>query len=78
MASGSRSEGLSHLDIPALVVHGTAAPLVTPSGGARTAEVIPGAELLMLEGMGHDLPKVLWPQIIEAITKVAARAAVAG
>jgi pimeloyl-ACP methyl ester carboxylesterase len=78
VASGSRSEGLSHLDVPALVVHGTADPLVTPSGGERTAEVIPDAELLMLDGMGHDLPKVLWPQIIEAITKVAARAAVPG
>ncbi len=75
LASGSRSEGLRRLDVPALVIHGTADPLVTPSGGRRTAEVIPGAELVELEGMGHDLPELLWPQIIEAITAVASRTA---
>ncbi len=74
VASGSRTEALRRLNVPALVIHGDADPLVTPSGGRRTAEAIPGAELLEIEGMGHDLPQVFWPRIIEAITSLAARA----
>jgi len=77
VSSPSRSDALRQLDLPALVVHGTEDPLVTPSGGERTAEVIPGAELLLLEGMGHDLPTFYWSQIIEAITSLAARSAAA-
>jgi len=77
IASGSRSAALREVDLPALVIHGDADPLVTPSGGARTAEVIPGAELIVLEGMGHDLPPVYWPQIVEAITALAARSVAA-
>ncbi len=73
VASGSRTEALRALDLPTLVIHGDVDPLVTPSGGRRTAEVIPGAELLEIEGMGHDLPPVFWPTIIEAITRLAAR-----
>ncbi len=76
LASPSRSEDLRHFDKPALVIHGTEDPLVTPSGGERTAEVLPHAELLMLDEMGHDLPVVLWPQVISAITDLAARSAV--
>lgn len=75
VSSGSRAPGLARLDIPALVVHGDADPLVTPSGGRRTAELIPGAELLLLEGMGHDLPPAYLGPIVEAITALAARAA---
>ncbi len=74
MASGSRTEDLRRLDVPTLVIHGDLDPLVTPSGGARTAEVIPGAELLRLPTMAHDLPVVLWPQVVEAITQLASRA----
>lgn len=74
VASGSRSDDLRQLDVPTLVVHGDADPLVTPSGGQRTAEVVPGAELLVMEGMGHDLPQVFWPQLVEAVTTLAARA----
>ena len=59
------------------MIHGTEDPLVNPSGGERTAEVVPGAELLLLDGMGHDLPKYYWPQVIEAITALAARSAAA-
>ena len=59
----------------ALVIHGDVDPLVTLSGGERTAECIPGAELLVLEGMGHDLPSVFWPTIIENVTRLAARSA---
>ena len=61
--------------IPTLVVHGTLDPLIAPDGGARTAELVPGAELLMIEGMGHDLPVEAWQQIISAITAMAARSA---
>jgi pimeloyl-ACP methyl ester carboxylesterase len=74
VASGTRAERLREVDVPALVIHGTADPLVQPSGGQHTAEMIPGAELLMLEGMGHDLPPDYWPEIIDAIEKLAARA----
>jgi pimeloyl-ACP methyl ester carboxylesterase len=75
MASGSRADGLRNVKVPTLVVHGDADPLVTPTGGQRTAELVPGAELLMIEGMGHDLPVPLWPQVIEAITNLATKAA---
>ena len=59
---------------PTLVIHGADDPLVTPSGGEATAKAVPGAELLNLEGMGHDLPIPLWPQIIDAIVENAGRA----
>jgi len=68
MASDPRSPGLSQLDVPTLVIHGTADPLVSISGGERTAEVIPDAKLLRIEGMGHDLPAAHWPTVIEAVT----------
>lgn len=74
LASPSRSDGLSGFTKPALVVHGEVDPLVDPSGGRRTVEVLPDAELLMMPGMGHDLPESLWPQLVEAITAVASRA----
>jgi pimeloyl-ACP methyl ester carboxylesterase len=65
-ASGSRSARLAEVAVPTLVIHGTADTLVNPSGGERTAEVVPDAKLLMVDGMGHDLAPTLWPQIIEA------------
>jgi pimeloyl-ACP methyl ester carboxylesterase len=74
LASGSRSEALRGLAIPALVIHGTEDKLVQPSGGERTAEVIPDAKLVMIDGMGHDLPPQLWPQVIDAIATHAAAA----
>ncbi len=73
MVSGSRSDALRHLDRPTLVIHGDVDPLVNVTGGERTADVVPGAELLILEGMGHDLPMIYWPQITEAITALAIR-----
>jgi pimeloyl-ACP methyl ester carboxylesterase len=62
--------------VPTLVVHGDQDPLVTPSGGEATAKAIPGAEHLVVEGMGHDLPRALWPQIVDAIVRNAERAEV--
>jgi pimeloyl-ACP methyl ester carboxylesterase len=73
VGSGSRADGLARLDVPTVVIHGDVDPLVTPSGGQRTAELIPGAELIMIEGMGHDLPPAVLGQVVEAITSLAAR-----
>jgi pimeloyl-ACP methyl ester carboxylesterase len=75
LASGSRKERLGQLKVPALVIHGTVDPLVRPEGGKDTAASIPGAKLLMIEGMGHALPIPMWPQIIGAIDEHAHRAA---
>jgi pimeloyl-ACP methyl ester carboxylesterase len=69
LASGSRKERLRMVKAPTLVIHGTVDPLVRPEGGKDTAASIPGAKLLMVEGMGHALPVPMWPQIIDAIDK---------
>jgi pimeloyl-ACP methyl ester carboxylesterase len=68
-ASGSRAEGLQKLQVPTLVIHGTDDQLITPSGGERTAELIPNSTLLMVDDMGHDLPQPLWPLYLDAISK---------
>jgi pimeloyl-ACP methyl ester carboxylesterase len=73
-ASGDRTPGLRQLDLPALVIHGRNDLLVNPSGGRATAKAIPGARLLMVDGMGHDLPRALWPEFAEQIAANAARA----
>lgn len=75
LASPDRTPGLRTLTVPTLVVHGAADPLVHPSGGEATAAAVPGAELLMLPGMGHDLPEALWPVIVDAVVANAAKAA---
>jgi pimeloyl-ACP methyl ester carboxylesterase len=69
LASGSRKERLGAVKAPTLVIHGTVDPLVRPEGGKDTAASIPGAKLLMVEGMGHALPIPMWPEIIDAIDK---------
>jgi pimeloyl-ACP methyl ester carboxylesterase len=69
LASGSRKERLASVKAPTLVIHGTVDPLVRPEGGKDTAASIPGAKLLMIEGMGHALPIPMWPEIIDAIDK---------
>ena len=69
LASGSRKGRLHAVQAPTLVIHGTVDPLVHPAGGKDTAASIPGAKLLMIEGMGHALPIPMWPQIIDAIDK---------
>ncbi|MGA0080757.1 MAG: alpha/beta fold hydrolase, partial [Ilumatobacteraceae bacterium] len=68
-ASGSRAEGLQKLQVPTLVIHGTEDQLITPSGGERTAELIPNSTLLMVDDMGHDMPEPLWPLYLDAISK---------
>ncbi|WP_320670525.1 alpha/beta fold hydrolase [Patulibacter defluvii] len=74
IASGSRRERLAGLRTPTLVVHGTADRLVAPSGGRATARAIPGADLLLVAGMGHDLPAGVWPRLVSAIAANAGRA----
>ena len=59
--------------LPTLVIHGDADTLVRPSGGRATAKAIPGSTLLEIPGMGHDLPREAWPQIVDAIAENAAR-----
>jgi pimeloyl-ACP methyl ester carboxylesterase len=67
IAGGSRADALRRLAVPTLVIHGLDDTLVAPSGGERTAVLIPGAQLLLLEDMGHDRPEPLWPRICDAI-----------
>ena len=77
-ASGNRADGLRSVDIPTLVIHGREDSLIQPIGGERTAELIGNANLLVLAGMGHDLPPVLWPLITSAIASNCRRAASTG
>jgi pimeloyl-ACP methyl ester carboxylesterase len=72
-AAPDRTAKLRRLALPAAVIHGTSDPLVAPSGGKATARAIPGARLTMLEGMGHDLPRPLWPEIVSTIAETADR-----
>jgi pimeloyl-ACP methyl ester carboxylesterase len=76
LASPDRTEGLRGVHMPFLVIHGQDDPLVTVSGGEATAAAVPGAKLLVIPGMGHDLPEALWGEILEAIATNAALAAV--
>ena len=74
LASQDRAPGLAALTVPTVVIHGADDVLITPSGGARTAELVPGSRYLFLKDMGHDLPDPLLPGIVDAIASNAARA----
>ncbi|HSS32093.1 MAG TPA: alpha/beta hydrolase [Solirubrobacterales bacterium] len=74
LASGDRTRALRELELPATVIHGGSDPLIRPSGGRATAKAIPGARLRIIEGMGHDLPRGVWPQVVEEIAATADRA----
>ena len=67
IASGDRRNALAGLRIPALVIHGQQDPVIRPKGGRATAAAIPGAKLVTYPGMGHDLPRALWPSILDEI-----------
>jgi pimeloyl-ACP methyl ester carboxylesterase len=69
IASGDRTKALHRITAPTLVIHGTVDKMVRPSGGRATAKAIPGARLMMVEGMGHDMPRGAWPQIIDAVSE---------
>jgi pimeloyl-ACP methyl ester carboxylesterase len=73
----SRTAALGSVRVPALVMHGDCDTLVDPSGGRRTAEAIPGATFVLVEGMGHDHPPELWDRWIEEVSRVARRAGAA-
>ncbi|MFC4060532.1 alpha/beta fold hydrolase [Planomonospora corallina] len=68
MASPDRAPGLKELSVPALVLHGEEDQLVPVSGGIATADAIPGAKLITYPGMGHDLPRPLWPELVSMIS----------
>ncbi len=74
IAAGNRSADLSRIKAPTLVIHGTADRLAAPSGARATARAIPGARLMLIEGMGHALPRRWWPRVVGAIADNAARA----
>lgn len=74
VASGSRTEQLRGVTVPTLVMHGDVDNLINMSGGVRTAESVPGARFVVLEGMGHDLSLFYWDQLVEEISAHAVRA----
>ena len=77
LASGDRTEALRRLDVPTQVIHGTNDVLIDVSGGKATAAAIPRARLELIEGMGHDMPRALWPRFVELIVSNAERAGTA-
>lgn len=73
-AGGDRTADLRHVRVPTLVVHGDDDPLVPVAGGRATAAAVPDAELLTVPGMGHDLPREVWPQLVQRISALVRRA----
>jgi pimeloyl-ACP methyl ester carboxylesterase len=73
VTSPDRTADLGNVTVPTLVIHGSDDALVNVSGGRATAGAIPGAELVVIEGMGHDLPRQLWPEFIDRISAHVAR-----
>ena len=67
-ASAPRAQLLREVTVPTLVMHGSADTLITPSGGERTAELIPGARFVLIDGMGHDYPPQLWRRWVDEVT----------
>jgi pimeloyl-ACP methyl ester carboxylesterase len=74
LASGDRTERLRSIKVPTLVIHGADDRMCDISGGRATASAIKGAELEVIEGMGHNIPRVLWPRIASLITNLVQRA----
>ncbi len=69
LVEGNREENLEKISVPTLVIHGTADTLISQSGGERTAEVIHNAELVLIEGWGHDVPPGSWPHLTKSIVE---------
>lgn len=76
LAQPDRSRALRALEVPALVIHGLSDRMVHVSGGRATAQAIPGCELMLVPGMGHDLPPDLWHAFADGIERTARRATV--
>jgi pimeloyl-ACP methyl ester carboxylesterase len=74
LGTPDRTADLAAVDVPTLVIHGEQDALVNISGGRATAAAIPGAELLVVDGMGHDLPRAIWPEVTDRITALVERA----
>jgi pimeloyl-ACP methyl ester carboxylesterase len=74
-ADGNRAPALANVRAPTLVIHGAVDPLVPPAAGEDTAKAVPGAKLMMIPKMGHDLPEPLIPQLVDAIASHAAATA---
>jgi pimeloyl-ACP methyl ester carboxylesterase len=74
IASGDRTPDVRRISAPTLVIHGTNDRMVRPSGGRATARAIANSRLMLVRGMGHDLPRAVWPRLIGAIAEHAARA----
>ncbi|MET1002742.1 MAG: alpha/beta fold hydrolase [Acidimicrobiia bacterium] len=74
-ASPSRTAALGDVRVPTLVMHGSADTLIDASGGRRTADAIPGARFVLIEGLGHDYPPEYWDQWVELVTTHARAAA---
>src|SRR3954464_10063818 len=74
LTTPDRTADLAALDVPTLVIHGEQDSLVNVSGGRATAAAIPGAELLLVAGMGHDLPRAIWPEVTDRISALVERA----
>lgn len=72
-ASGDRTARLAEVTVPTLVIHGEQDPLVNVSGGRAIAAAVPGAQLMVIDGMGHDLPAGLWPRLAEAVAGIVAK-----
>lgn len=68
LCSPDRTLALGQLTMPVLVIHGDGDTLVTPSGGEATAAAIPGSSLWVVPGMGHDLPRPLWDELVARIS----------
>jgi pimeloyl-ACP methyl ester carboxylesterase len=68
-ADGSRTAALRDVSVPALVLHGSEDKLVDPSGGRRTAEAIPGARFVLIEGLGHDYPPQYWDELVRLVSE---------
>jgi pimeloyl-ACP methyl ester carboxylesterase len=75
LASTDRTEQLRQLRVPSVVIHGTNDPLVPFRGGRATARAIPDSRLVAIPGMGHDLPRQVWPQVVDAVVENTAQAA---
>jgi pimeloyl-ACP methyl ester carboxylesterase len=73
VASGDRTSRLEEVDVPTLVIHGLADPICDASGGRATAAAIPGAELVLIDGLGHNLPSALWELFAAHIAQVVQR-----
>jgi pimeloyl-ACP methyl ester carboxylesterase len=76
VAQPDRTARLRGLTMPAMVIHGLADKMVHVSGGRATAHAIAGCELMLIPGMGHDLPEALWPVFVDAVQRTAKRASV--